>query len=414
MTKLPERVGGDADRDTAAVALAEVLDGLEAAFDVFVTSIQDRVLARIRATCVSLPPQLEDAVRRSATAVVRDALARLRSQVGLPDELPADLIGLAHLWAESAWEPANFAEAQLAGEEVFWERFSVTTERILDDASLCWDVVKVARARLMGHAGRVNDLFRRAYERESARRAGLQDGPGPAAVARALEGHWDDAGELGYDLACHHVAVVADAPLTLEGLARRAERDLLRVRAPGGGVWGWLGGRNRISDGDLDALVAWQHGREGHVAFGEPAGGIAGFSESHRQAREAAATARALGERVVRFADLLLPIALLREPHLARSFVERELGELASSDQRMRELRATLRAYLDHGQCVSAAAASLQRDRKTIQRRLHAAERLLCRSVRDRSGELLVALHTVEILRRGDHPRWSDRVPQWP
>jgi hypothetical protein len=384
----------------------------------FATAIENRVLARIRATCVQISPELEDAVRRGATAVVRDALARLRCRAELPDELPdelpgelpdelpdelpADFMGLVPVWAGSAWGLATFAEVQLVAEDVFWERFSATAERILDDSSLCWDVVKVARAWLMGHAGRVSELFRRAYERESTRLAGVHERPGWTAVARALEGCWADADELGYDLACNHVAVVADTPLTLEALARQAKRELLAVRAPGGEMWGWLGGHTRISDNDLDAVVAWQRKREGQVAFGEPGEGIAGFSESHWQAREAAATAHALEDRVVRFVDLLLPIALLREPHLARSFVERELGALAGSDQRIRELRATLCAYLDHGQCVSAAAASLQHDRKTIQRRLHAAERLLRRCVRDRSGELLVALRTVEILRHGD------------
>jgi sugar diacid utilization regulator len=167
-------------------------------------------------------------------------------------------------------------------------------------------------------------------------------------------------------------------------------------------VWGWLGGPSRPSDSDLDELVAWQRRRQGQVAFGEPAGGIAGFSVSHHQALEASDVAIASRERVVRFADLRLSIALLRDRNLAHGFVERELGELAGPIERLCELRATVRAYLENGQCVSTTASLLRRDRKTIQRQLQAAEQILGRCVRDRSGELLIALRTAEILGRRD------------
>jgi hypothetical protein len=234
--------------------------------------------------------------------------------------------------------------------------------------------------------------------------------PAWAAAVGALHGRWAEPDELGYDLAYHHLAVVADTPSALDRLARRAGRERLEVRVPGGGVWGWLGGQERISDTEVDSLVAWQRQEEGRVAFGDPASGMSGFSESHWQAREAAAIAEAWGEPVVRFADVLLPIVLRREPNLARNFVDRELGVLARPDQRMRQLRATLCAYLEHGQSVSAAAASLQCDRKTIHRRLHAAERLLCRHVDDRSGELLVALRTVDLVRPIDRTSSSVRL----
>jgi hypothetical protein len=57
-----------------------------------------------------------------------------------------------------------------------------------------------------------------------------------------------------------------------------------------------------------------------------------------------------------------------------------------------------LRAYLEHGQCVSTTAALLRRDRKTIQRQLQSAQELLRRCVSDRSGELLIALRTADIV----------------
>jgi hypothetical protein len=336
------------------------------------------------------------------SAGVRDALARLRSQAELPQELLPDLIELARLCADSGHEVGGLPDAWLEGEEVFWDRFQVVAERTLADTALCWEVIKAARIRLRGHPARVSSLFGRASEREVARVTGIDGDPRLRAVLRALDGQWVDSGELGYDLAGHHVAVVADVSPVLDAMARRAERQLLRVQAPDGEIWGWLGGRTRISEGDLDALIASQGSADARLAFGEPAEGIAGFVVSHHQALEARAVAVATNQHAVRFADLRLLIAVLRDGDLAKGFIERELGELARPSERMRELRETLRAYLEHSQSVSAAAALRRRDRKTIERQLRSAEQLIHHRVSDRSDEVLIALRVAEILGNGD------------
>jgi sugar diacid utilization regulator len=197
--------------------------------------------------------------------------------------------------------------------------------------------------------------------------------------------------------------VVADATSAVEALARQIKREVLLVAAPGGGVWGWLGDASPMSDDDLDASIDWQRSqKDGVVAFGEPAAGIAGFGASHQQALEARAIAEATGQNVVRFADLRLLAAVLRDGELAKGFVERELGELDRPTERTHELRATLRAYLEHGQSIAATAALRRRDRKTIVRQLRAAEELIDHTVSDRSDELLIALRIAEILRRRD------------
>jgi hypothetical protein len=347
-----------------------------------------------------LSPARQDAVRKGVLIGVRDALARLRSDVDVVDELPPDLATLARLWADCSEEP-DVAEVWLVGQDAFWDSFAMMAERVLNDTARCWDVVKDARGQLNGHTARLYELIRRTREEELAS-ADRLNGFRLDGLWRALRGDWVDADDLGYDLANSHIALIAETSTSLDGLAQRTGRELLKVPAPGGGVWGWLGGLPRLSDSELDELLAWQRCREGRVAAGEPAEGIGGFSMSHDQALEASSIAIATDEPVVRFADVQLLAAVLRDNELAKGFVERELGELNKPSERMFELRATLRVYLEQGQNVSATAALRRRDRKTILRQLRSAEELIRHNVHNRSDELSIALRAADILRRAN------------
>jgi hypothetical protein len=390
------------DNEPVWASVAEVVDALEAELDALVAGVDDRVMARMQATKGAPSAALQETLRRGVSAAVRDALALVRSQGELPQELPPDLLELARLFVDSRTELAGLADAALAAQEVFWDRFQIVAERTLADPALRWEVIKVVRVRLSGNAARLTELFRRACERELARVTETDEDSRLRAVLRALDGQWVDPGELGYDLARHHVAIVADTSLSLDAMERRTNRQLLRVQAPDGWVWGWLGGLTTMSERDIDALIASQGSSDASVAFGEPAEGIAGFAASHNQALEAKAIAVATNQSAVRFADLRHLIALLRDGDLANGFIERELGELARPTDRMRELRETLRAYLEHSQSVSATAAVRRRDRKTIERQLRSAEQLLHHRVSERTDAVLTALRVAEILSHHD------------
>lgn len=382
--------------------VGEVVDAVEPELDLFMTRVEDTVILRRRSMAPALSPALQEALRRGVSATVRDALARLRFQTEPPHELLPELIELARLRAESGSTSAQPADLWLVGQEEFWDLFGVVAERTLPDAALCWEVVKVARQGLRGYTSQLSRLFQEACEREFARVGGVNDGSRLQAVLRALEGHWVDRAELGYDLASHHLALVADSSTLLDAAARLTERQLLRVEAPDGEAWGWLGGKSRILDDELDTLLSSLGASDSSVALGEPAEGIAGFVTSHHQALEARGIAAATNERAVRFADLRVVIAVLRDVELAKGFIDRELGELDRQNERMWELRETLRTYLEHSQSVSATAALRQRDRKTIERQLRSVEQLMHHRVSDRSDEVLLALRIAEILRCRD------------
>ncbi|MBO0728896.1 MAG: hypothetical protein J2P57_06525 [Acidimicrobiaceae bacterium] len=384
--------------------MAEVARRLEADFDFFVSRFEQQLLARIQKTRSEPSAALQQALRTGVVAGVRDVLARLRSDGKMPEELPPELISLARIPRELRCELPGLADVWLVGQDVFWDCFATMAEQTLDDPTLCWDVVKAARAHLHGHAARMYELFQLAGRGRLATAMRLNDSSLAGAVARALRGVWVEPGELGYDLTNNHLAVVADTASSLDGLVERTGRQLLQVLAPDAGVWAWLGGQTQLSDAAIDDLIGWQRSRQGFVSFGEPAQGVAGFSASHAQALEASAIADATGQSVVRYADVRLLSAVLRDGRLAKEFVERELGELDRSNERMSELRATLRVYLEQGQSVSTTAVLRQRDRKTIQRQLRSAERLMRHYVHDRSGELLIALQAGDILRRREPP----------
>jgi hypothetical protein len=127
------------ERGTVWALVAEVVDAVELEIDVVAAGIADRVVARMQATNAELAATLHDALQRGISAGVRDALARLRSQTELPQELLPDLKELARLYAASGCERSGIADAWLVAQEVFWDRFEVVTERTLADTALCWD-----------------------------------------------------------------------------------------------------------------------------------------------------------------------------------------------------------------------------------------------------------------------------------
>jgi hypothetical protein len=396
------RTGMLDERQAVYAMVADVVDAVEAELDVLVTSIEDRVRARMPASDRDPSTAHDEALRSGVEAAVREALARLRSQTDPPQELPPELIELARMCAGSRCEAPALEDPWLTGEEVFWDRFQVVAERTLTDTAICWDVIKTARVLLRGQTARLSPLFRRACEREVAPVNGIETGSRQLAVLRALDGQWVDPSELGYDLAFHHIAVIADAAPILDATARRTRRQLLKVKAPDGGTWGWLGGETSMSEDELDAVIASHDDSDAQVAYGEPAEGIAGFASSHHQAVEARAIAAATNRSAVRFADFRVLIAVLRDDDLAKEFIERELGALGRPSERMTELRETLRVYLEHSQSVSATAALRRRNRKTIERQLRSAEELIHHRVSDRSDDVLIALRVAEILGHRD------------
>jgi hypothetical protein len=130
------------------------------------------------------------------------------------------------------------------------------------------------------------------------------------------------------------------------------------------------------------------------ISVGGPERDVAGFRHGHADAVEAyrvAQTFRHVDAAVVRFAAVELLALVTEDADRARRFLARELGGLAATDPATRELRRTVRAYLD-SHSAQTAAGRLFVARNTVNYRLRRAEQLRGRPLTERQLELGVAL----------------------
>jgi len=101
--------------------------------------------------------------------------------------------------------------------------------------------------------------------------------------------------------------------------------------------------------------------------------------------------------QITRARDVILLAATLRDEALARSLFETYLKPLEGHGDSGAVLRGTLRAYFAAGFNAATAAAALDVDRHTVQRRLRKVEEALGRLLPACHAELVVALSLEEI-----------------
>ena len=142
-------------------------------------------------------------------------------------------------------------------------------------------------------------------------------------------------------------------------------------------VWGWV----TVYDDDRNKPAERLALPDGvRVAVGDPAEGLAGFVQSHQEARGARRVASLLGRRagtIVRHHRVSLLALLSTDPRAAASFVEAELGELAGPSDSAVRLRATLRIYLEENSSPARTSRRLSVNKNTVVYRVNKAEEML-------------------------------------
>lgn len=224
---------------------------------------------------------------------------------------------------------------------------------------------------------------------------------------------------IGYEFDEHHVAVLL--PEVAEGAAGRlavgmrtasgARQSLVHPTGLKSTVV-WL---SRLSPwtaeplGRLRGVLA----KAGVVAsLGESRPGLDGFRRTYGQAQDVERVRAAWGPerapRVIQHAEVALEVLLMRDPELARRFVDDELGPLARSTPEAARLRETLGVWFRLGSHV-ATARSLGLHEHTVRNRMRRAEQLLGHGLGERRTELQVALRALALL--DDRPPAARRAP---
>jgi PucR C-terminal helix-turn-helix domain/GGDEF-like domain len=214
-------------------------------------------------------------------------------------------------------------------------------------------------------------------------------------VRRLLEGELIDTAELAYELAGHHLGIVASGPggqEAIQSLARSFDCHLLFVRPGEGAFWAWLGGRRRIDPELIERVAPTVLPPRTFLAIGEPGEEVSGWRFTHRQAAAALPVALHRSERFARYSKAALLASVLQDDLLATSLRQLYLEPLEGERDGGAGARETLRAYFAADRNISSAAVMLGLSRQGAGKRLRAIEERLGRPLASCGLELEAAL----------------------
>jgi PucR C-terminal helix-turn-helix domain/GGDEF-like domain len=209
-----------------------------------------------------------------------------------------------------------------------------------------------------------------------------------------------DAESLDYEFDVWHLGLVvagARADVAARTLAAGLSRKALVVARGNESAWVWLGGREPLPVADVERYLAAGVLGDVTLAVGEPRKGLDGWRLTHHEALAARQVMLRRPQPLSRASDAVLLAAVLRDELLARSLHETYLAPLDEHGDSGAVLRETLRAYFAAGFNAATAAAALEVDRHTVQRRLRKVEEALGRLLHACHAELEVALSIEEL-----------------
>ena len=208
-----------------------------------------------------------------------------------------------------------------------------------------------------------------------------------------------DAAGLDYELDTWHLGLVVTGSrpdVAARTLSAGLNRQLLVVPQGNDSAWAWLGGRQRTMVDEVERYIGAGVLGDVALAVGEPRWGLEGWRLTHHEARAAQQVMMRRPQPLTQASDVILLAAVLRDEMLAQSLRETYLAPLDAGDSGL-GLRETLRAYFDAGFNAATAAAALEVDRHTVQRRLRKVEEALGRLLHSCHAELEVALVLEEL-----------------
>jgi DNA-binding PucR family transcriptional regulator len=392
-------------------AVAErMLDGL----DERIEAICEAILAG--APVLAADPVLAHRTRASTAANVRRWVTATADQPDRPvgRDVPPEALDLARDVVRRGMERDGLLTSYRTGQNELWTHWMrCAREEGLDGEELV-DVLDVTSRSLFAYVDGVLGAIARQMEQERDDLIGGVLARRRETVSLILDGapisEPRASARLGFELARNHTAAVLWADEVAIEHGELEQVSLLLSRALGAGrpfsvsvgtttLWAWISGVAPALDAVDQALATMSPAVR--IAVGSTQPGIAGFRDSHLEAR---AAQRLLvrqidGPRHATYPDVeVVSLASQDEPRAA-AFVAATLGELVHAEA---ELRETVRVYLQQDASASRAAALLHTHRNTVLKRVARADALLPRQLAGRGLEVRLAL---ELMRWGSATR---------
>lgn len=431
-TASPDRIGPNSEvvRDWLA----------EYVYETMRTETLEQVVDRLDSAIIARIPELADRDLRRDLAASTRAHARVMLSGITSDTFEYTLPEEAHAFARTIARRGFELRMLLRTYHVGMEAVLDYMTEAIDQRQAPQEIERAVMLRLFERATKwvsmsvemLTDTY--MEERERVLRAALNR---RTETIRALlagdELDTDQASaRLGYRLGQRHVAFVlwtdegesgsGDGEVIglLERVATRVATEIgngrvLTVASGSSGMWAWAGlddlpgadaSQNGRADqgagepGAVERVAAGLVEPPVRIAFGVPAGHVAGFRQSHREAvaaRHVAERGPAGAARVIGYREVEIAYLAGADDTAMRGLIGRELRALSGSDPNAARLRETLHAYLKSHRSPEATAKLLGVHKNTVRYRIQRIEELLGYPIEQRSLPLELALACVAV-----------------
>jgi DNA-binding PucR family transcriptional regulator len=291
------------------------------------------------------------------------------------------------------------------GHAYLWEQWSETLRERIDDSGELMAGQDASSAFMFAYVDRVSAALVEEFGTERERMLRSAEQLRLDTVRAIVGGDPVDteaaSRRLGYELRRHHVAMrVSSGASEVNGLERAvgeavaalAGGEPLIIASGAARFDVWCGSFDPPA---TDGLERYEPPPGVIVAFGKPGEGVAGFSSSHTEAKQAARIGALLGDAtpaVTSYARVELVSLLASDLPRARSFVASQLGPLSATEEIAERLRETILAFLVSGGSPTRVAEKLFVHKNTVAERIKRAEEMLGRGVNESPLELAAAL----------------------
>jgi PucR C-terminal helix-turn-helix domain/GGDEF-like domain len=368
---------------------AELVGRLRGRFAEIEASVIDRVQK------LAEPPEGDDpeyrvGVRATVAEALDYALLAMEHGEEWEGSIPPAAITQAHRAARSGTGLDTVLRRYAAGDRLVGEFIMEETADLPHEATR-----EVLRSQ-SSHIDRLMEAVAAEYmnELELMRRSPSQRNA--ERVQRLLAGDAPaDAAALGYEFDAWHLGLIVIGPrpdVAARTLAAGLGCQPLVVVRGDEAAWAWLGGGRRLPVAEIERYMGAGVLGDLAVSAGEPRHGLDGWRLTHHEAKAAQRVMTRQQGQLTRASEVVLLAAVVRDEMLARSLHETYLAPLDERSDAGPVLRETLRAYFDAGFNAATAAAVLQVDRHTVQRRLRKVEEALGRLLHTCHAEIEVAL----------------------